>query len=372
MKNLLVLLLLLFFSCAKEENNPILFALNADSEKIQSVINNLEAHEIQIRVTDATGKDFSFRVNDSVYFYPASSVKFPIALFALEKANEIPEIDSETKFVIAEDSIQTNIQKEVQKIFAVSDNEAYNRLFEFLGQDEINKRLRAKGLEKAIIRHRLSTENADDLQTKAMLFLKNDDIVYDQKAKKNQEIENLRILNAQKGKGFYRNDSLIQKPMDFSQKNYLPINELHKLMQQLYFPDLYDETARFQLSKSDRDFVMKVMYETPKQQGFDTEEYYDSYVKFFMFGDTKKTMPKYIKIYNKVGYAYGFLTDSAYIVDELNDISFVITATIHVNENLIYNDDTYEYETIGIPFLAELGRQVHAFYLEKKQKDTTP
>jgi beta-lactamase class A len=372
MKNLLVLLPLVFFSCAKEENNPILFALTADAEKIQSVINNLEAHEIQIMVTDANGNDFSFQVNDSIYFYPASSVKFPIALFALEKANEIPEIDSETEFIIAEDSIKTSIRKEVQKIFAVSDNEAYNRLFEFLGQDEINKRLRAKGLEKAIIRHRLSVGNADDLQTKAMLFLKNDDIVYYQKARNNKRIEALSNLNEFRGKGFYRNDSLIKKPMDFSQKNYLPINELHELTKKLYFPDLYDEAAQFQISKNDHDFVMKVMQETPKQQGFDSEKYYDSYVKFFMFGDTKEDISEHIKIYNKVGYAYGFLTDSAYIVDEQNAISFVITATIHVNKNMIYNDDTYEYETVGIPFLAELGRQVHTFYLEKKQKQTTP
>ena len=34
-------------------------------------------------------------------------------------------------------------------------------------------------------------------------------------------------------------------------------------------------------------------------------------------------------------------------------------ATISVNENMIYNDDIYEYDEIGIPFLAALGRSVH-------------
>jgi len=305
-------------------------------------------------------------VNDSNYFYPASSVKFPVALLALEKANRIREIDSQTEFIIQDDSLKTTIQNEVQKIFAVSDNEAYNRLFEFLGQDEIHQGLLEKNLLSARISHRVGTENADTIVSKAITFFKNDSVVFHQEAKSNQPIKKLNLNKTLKGKGFYQNDSLISQPMDFSKKNYLPISTLHELMKRVQFPEKYSKKEQFQLAKNDRDFLLKVMHETPKQQGFDDAEYYDSYVKFFLFGDSEVTIPEHIKIYNKVGYAYGYLTDCAYIVDELNDISFVITATIHVNKNQIFNDDTYEYETIGIPFLAELGRQVHQFYLEKK------
>ena len=59
-----------------------------------------------------------------------------------------------------------------------------------------------------------------------------------------------------------------------------------------------------------------------------------------------------------MGYAYGYLTDCAYIINRETNKEYIITATIHVNENGIFNDDNYEYETIGIPFLAELGRQL--------------
>ena len=34
---------------------------------------------------------------------------------------------------------------------------------------------------------------------------------------------------------------------------------------------------------------------------YDPDQYYDSYVKFFMFGDSKAPIPKEIKIFNKVG-----------------------------------------------------------------------
>jgi hypothetical protein len=43
----------------------------------------------------------------------------------------------------------------IRKVLLVSDNDAFNRLYEFVGQSEINESLRAKGLEAARIVHRL-------------------------------------------------------------------------------------------------------------------------------------------------------------------------------------------------------------------------
>lgn len=368
MKKLVVLLFLVCLSCSKQRKyiDPIQFALSADVEQIQNVMKNIEEHEVQIMLTDSNGTDFSFQVNDSVYFYPASSVKFPVALLALEKANHIPTITSESEFMIEGDSLKTSIRKEVQKIFAVSDNDAYNRLFEFLGTDEINQQLTTKGFHPVQISHRLSTTDAGNRQAKAITFTRNDTILYHQFKKENSAVHTLNLEKAKKGKGFYRNDSLIKQPMNFSKKNYLPISTLHQLIKRLHYPKKHDSKTQFKLTESDRDFVLKVMHETPKQQGFTNSEYYDSYVKFFMFGDTKETMPEHIKIYNKVGYAYGYLTDCAHIVDTKNNISFTITATIHVNKNQVFNDDTYEYDEIGIPFLAELGRQIHTFYIQQQ------
>lgn len=354
-------------SCRGERptSDPIAYALSSDSEKIQLVLKNLKSHEIQIMVTDSKGNDFSFQVNDQMYFYPASSVKFPVALLALEKAQEIPEIDSNTLFSVHGDSVKTTIRKEVQKIFAISDNEAYNRLFEFVGKDEINTRLHSKGLNLVRISHRLDSSNPYSAQNKVVTFFKNNRIIYQQESIQNSSVQPLALLNVTKGKGFYRNDSLIQHPMDFSRKNYVPITTLHEVMKRIQFPEKFSQEKIFNISQSDRQFLLKVMQETPQQQGFNNLEYYDSYVKFFLFGDTQEAIPSYLKIYNKVGYAYGYLTDCAYVVDDKNNSSFFITATIHVNENQLFNDDTYEYDEIGIPFLAELGRQVHQFYVSK-------
>lgn len=153
-------------------------------------------------------------------------------------------------------------------------------------------------------------------------------------------------------------DSLINEPKDFSEKNYLPLSSLHSMMKRLIFPENFNEDQQFNLSESDREFILNSMKILPRAAGYDPTNYYDGYVKFFVLGDTKDRMPELIDIYNKVGYAYGYLTDCAYIKNKETGREYILTATIHVNENQIFNDDNYQYESIGIPFLAELGRQL--------------
>jgi len=358
------LLLFIFMSCdtSKDLINSV---LSSDNEKIKKVIDNLDRHEIQILFTEikrdqnnkANFVDYSFQVDDSLYFYPASTVKLPVAILALEKLNEEENLDRNSKFYIEGDSLETTFTKEIEKIFAVSDNDAYNRLFEYLGQDAINTRLKSKGIN-ARISHRVSVENSDNITTKPLIFYLNDSTTTPTLEIINNPITALNFKKIAKGKGYVEGDSLINQPKDFSKKNYLSINSLHQIMKQLMFPELYSNEQRFHLSKSDREFLIKTMKILPKKAGYISEEYYDGYVKFFLFGDTKEDIPSHIEIYNKVGYAYGYLTDCAYIIDKKRNKEYIITATIHVNENGIFNDDTYEYESIGIPFLAELGRQL--------------
>ena len=170
-----------------------------------------------------------------------------------------------------------------------------------------------------------------------------------------------------KGKGFIDDDDvLIEETFDFSFKNYYPIRTQHEILKRLIFPEQYDDKETFHLGMKERELLLKAMWSPPRLQSYIEEEYHDGYGKFFMYGDTIKRIPENIKIYNKVGYAYGTLTDCAYIVDHANGVEFFLTATILVNENGIFNDDQYEYESIGIPFLAALGRALYRFESKRK------
>jgi hypothetical protein len=71
------------------------------------------------------------------------------------------------------------------------------------------------------------------------------------------------------------------------------------------------------------------------------------------------TIPANIRIFNKIGSAYGFLTDAAYIVDYQEGIEFILAATVYTNANETFNDGNYEYETIGFPFLHDLGQAIY-------------
>jgi len=374
MRVFVILLFIMVFNCAKESaiSNPIEYVLNSEDSKIKSITKNIEPFEIQIKYTEITRennkpvfKDHAFNIDDNSYFYPASSVKFPVALLALEKLRHENKYTLDTPFYVEGDSSSTSFKKEIIKLFAVSDNQAYNRLFEYLGTDYINSRLEKKGLKPARISHRLSTENADDPQTKSLIFYENDSTLTHTESLYNSDIEALQLKKIRKGIGFYSKGELINEPFDFSYKNYLPISTLHDCMKRIIFPEAFPEDQQFNFTEIDRDFILKSMSRLPKEAGYTSADYYDSYVKFFMYGDSKEAIPNHIKIYNKVGYAYGYLTDCAYIKDSKNNIEFLVTATIHVNKNRVFNDDVYEYESVGIPFLAELGRQLYNYELNK-------
>lgn len=361
---IIFVLCFIIIGCSPIHRLPLERALSSKNKKIKTVIDKLAKHDLQILFSEInkqgdsiTFKDYNFQVNDSNYFYPASTVKLPIAILALEKMNTNALINKNTEFNIEGDSVKTTFSNEIKKIFAVSDNDAYNRLFEYLGTDYINQKLSEKGIH-ARISHRLSVNNSGNLFTKSLLFYNQNGIILKTEPITNQAISPLFLKNSLKGKGYMTNNGLVNSPMDFSLKNYLPVTALHQIMKQLMFPELFPYEKQFHLSAEDRNFLINMMNMLPKEAGYTSSDYYESYVKFLVFGDSKKTIPSYIKIYNKVGNAYGYLTDCTYIVNEKTKKEYIITATIYVNENQIFNDNVYEYDTIGLPFLAELGRQL--------------
>ncbi len=102
---------------------------------------------------------------------------------------------------------------------------------------------------------------------------------------------------------------------------------------------------------------------------YDTKEFYDAYCKFFMFGTQKhKPLPKHIRIFNKPGWSYGFLTDVAYIIDLEKNIEFMLSATIYCNADGILYDDKYDYDKIGLPFLEQIGQTIYHYELKRERK----
>ena len=333
---------------------------NSESDLINYVYDNHEKFEVQIILTELKKRKNGFTIhkkkfnaNKNNYFYPASSIKLPIALLTIEKINENPKLNINSEFSIQGDSIITTFKKEITDLFIISSNESYNRLFEFLGQDYINEKLKQKGFKDFSISHRLSTEKSDNLKTKEINFYRNGKINQIQKSINNKPVTKLNLKNLNKGIGFMLDNELQNKPMDFSGKNYFSINELNNVLICLFFPEV-SKNKKFNLSKSQNLLIQKFMSSTPFDMGFDKNIYPNNYNKFFIYGDKDGMIND--NIFNKVGNAYGYSIDNAYIYEEKSDRHFVLTASIYTNGNNILNDNNYEYDKIGIPFLAEIGR----------------
>ncbi len=363
-------LIIICTSCS----TPVEKALNSKNEIIQRVVDSIAAYEVQIAYSqiDTTDEgaiifdDHYYNLNASNYFYPASTIKLPIAVLAAEYVDIHENLSLDVPYITDRDDTLHSVGDDIKKIFAVSDNEAYNRLYELLGRDYINNRLREIGLKKTRIAHRLSTARAADNKRASIKFFPSyTGSPIEISGKTDSAIPPILVNKISKGSGYIKEEQLIEEPMDFSLKNYFPLEEQHLLMKKLFFPENYPEAEQFKWTAQTRSRILVAMKALPREQGYDPETYYDSYVKFFMYGDQKDTIPSSMAIYNKVGYAYGTLTETAYIVDRTNNINFLLSATILVNKNGIYNDDTYEYETVGIPFLAQLGREIYA--LEKER-----
>ncbi len=359
----------LSFACcvfgACTASNPIEQALHADEPALRVVMQNLPEHQVQILFTEiergADGsvsfREHSFGLDDNRYFYPASTAKLPVALLALEKLQELEGVDRHSRYTVGEAGAESSFTEDLIALFVVSDNPANNRLYEFLGNDEINLRLQRKGLG-ARIAHRLGIRDSDSLRTQAITFSRPEGGPLRIGPIDNSPIEVLPLDNLLQGSAYIADGSRIEEPFDFSDNNYLPLSSLHQITQRLVFPEAFTEEERFHLSDEHREFVLDTMRTLPREAGYDESEYPDGRLKYFLFGDSRDRIPEHIEIYNKIGRAYGYLTDSAYIVDRRTNREFLISATIRVNANETFNDDIYEYVEIGLPFLAELGRQL--------------
>jgi hypothetical protein len=49
------------------------------------------------------------------------------------------------------------------------------------------------------------------------------------------------------------------------------------------------------------------------------------------------------------------------VVDFENGVEFMLSATIHCNNDGIYNDDNYDYATVGFPFMKQLGLLIYEY-----------
>ena len=378
-------------------NDSLLVALmKQNSNNYASLLADPAQYRIQILYTQINRdknniphfKDYSYRLNPNEYFYPASTVKFPLSVLALEKLNDLKITGLNKASTAIYDSVtarqetiynnpyaidgRQTIEQAIKEVLVVSDNNAANRLYEFLGQEYIHSQLANKGYAEVYIRNRLELGRTplENRQTQSVQFYDaNNKLIYTQPAQNNTG--KLPYYNVLIGNGYLNGqDSLINAPLNFSEKNRISLSDLHHIMQSVIFPDQMPKKQRFNLSNEDRNFLLQWMHTTPTESSYptyDSSEYYPAYAKFIMLGSEKGPIPSNIKIFSKAGDAYGFLLDNTYIIDTDAKVEFMLSAVIYVNADGILNDNTYDYRTIGLPFMKNLGNTIYKYELSRKR-----
>lgn len=393
------MLLVSEFATAQKPDTVLLEKLLRNRpELFSNILNHPQKNQVQVLYTqidrDAANvphfKSYSYNLDDLHYFFPASTVKLPTVIFALEKLNELKMSGlgrTSTMITGAEFAKQTSVEKDtsaanglpslehyIKKILLVSDNDAYNRLYEWIGRAEINERLRKNGLSTSRILNRYAVKDTEETSrhTNPVRFYDGTKLLYSQPGQFDSKDYPLNLTNTSMGQAYMdSSDRLVKKPFNMANKNAFSLTDQQKVMKKLLFPEVFPENERFHLTGYDYKLIYTYMSKLPNESDFpryDPAEYWPLYAKFLFYGADKDAAPQRgMRIFNKYGDSYGFIIDNAYVVDFENNIEFILSAVVQSNEDGVYNDDRYEYKEVCYPFMKNLGRLIYDYELGRKR-----
>jgi hypothetical protein len=322
------------------------------------------------------------------YFNPASMVKMPLAFLAIEKLYELnqPGVNKYTRMqfdsnyqrqvaMYADSSAQNkkpSIAHFIKRAFLISENDPYNRLYQFVGQGPTNQKLLAKGYSSTkITKQFMGYTDDQNRHTNGIQFMDEKGLPIlklDPQYNKDSFQFGAPILI---GDAHWNSkDQVVNAPFDFTRHNNISLEDMQKMLQSIIFPASVPKQNRFNMTEADRLFLLQYLSQYPSETNYpkyDSAHFYDSYVKFF-FQDSTHSMPKHIRVFNKVGWAYGFLTDVSYVLDTKNNIDYMLSATVYVNSDGVVNDSKYDEETVGFPFLNKIGTAFYEYELKRPRK----
>ncbi len=376
--------------------------LDSLEDKYPKVIENPEKYRFKIVFTEIKRtKDkvnletVGFRMDEKEYLYPASIVKLPTILIGMEEYNKIhkmrPRVTYETliKFNKEKGCMPTAFSVKIgnkleyytldlfsRQMMAVSDNDAYNRMFDFVGQQQLNRRLKelkydnAKIIRKFVLNCSLDQNRISD----SYVFLgRRNEWLYNRRGVTNEDTI-LTDSTYKIGKAYEGLDKkIVPRPFDFSRQNNMELVDLHKTLNGVVFPKSAFAYT-FDITEEQRKYVLQNLAKYPAEYGldFNPKEFPATYKKYLFFGkDTNTTYMNdslsRFRSFNMVGLSFGCAIDAAYIVDLDSGKEFVLTVGIYANEDEVINDAKYDYESLAYPLMKDIGRLIMNQLPENKE-----
>lgn len=325
---------------------------------------------------------------DAEYFYPASTVKLLVAVCVLRRVRELRQqggpwagFTLDTPLAYFPENIEPITRDEtnldggtltlrhcIRRALIVSENPPHNRLYEFLGHAGINEELGRLGFEGCVINHRLDdVRSPDEQRTTPRIVATLEDGARLEITKRvgmprpyPEAVARTRV-----GRGFWREGVQIDGPMEFAapgaEKNRVRLADLHALVCRLIPLDgdasHAAAAADLGLSPQDLSFLHGCMTVLPRESPnpiYDPANYPDDYAKPMLTG--VQTLEPRARVINKLGWAYGFVTDAA-VVQVPGSVAFGLSFTMWACAKEILGNDDYEYESLAKPFASDLARE---------------
>jgi Beta-lactamase enzyme family len=316
--------------------------LQGCSNKFEGVIVSPESFRAQVLISEVVTNTFGqttlkrhgYRVG-AEYFYPASTVKLcaaVVALQAVEKlqppslATDLADVPMEIAPLFPGDAPQISdasnvegghitVALEMRKISLVSDNQAFNRLYDLVGHEQLNRAMHDLGLRSVVINHRLSeTRTIPDMRASAAVTFR---VVSGEAIAVPSRNSKLMLTNDARnllvGNGYMKGKDLVQTPMDFSARNGISLVDLQDLLVKVARPDIDLGTPPLKLTTLHRARLLQAMTEYPRESAnpaYAAKDYPDEYSKFLLPG-LRRVFPSMtpgerVDSTGKIGRAYGF------------------------------------------------------------------
>jgi hypothetical protein len=362
--------------------------LAAHPEQFALALSKPEEFRIQIVVTTFDPiAEYRYRA-DAEYVFPASSIKTFAAVAALLALQDLQEqghgVDLQTPMRWCRreacdvqhdrsnlDGGTITIGHEIRKMQLVSDNYAFNRLYDFVGHRELNETVWALGFPNVRIKHRMYgrlDERSRRTTPRIEMHPPGGEPVVIPRRVSDLPLSPHPIAGVKVGRKHYDHRMRLHDgPLDFGNKNHSAITDLHRLTIALNRPD-FPGIPQLPLSAEHRAFLLQAMSEDPLASTNPVYRDKKEHLRYkLLIKGVMRVIPlERIRYVAKSGRAYGFHSDSAYIEDTATGRAIAVTAVVHANDDGIVGDDVYIYDELSRPFFKDLGEVLAREFLVER------
>lgn len=361
--------------CAQEFLSKERLSEALKSDSVLSSFLSDSTYRIQFKFTEIKDglKGETFAFGREQYFYPASSIKLPIAWLCLKKLKELNiSVDSYLKvsdiwfcpsatYISKLEREKPTFKELIAEMLIVSDNEAYSALYHFLTPEYIHKNLNEIGLvHTRIPKSFTGCYRYENCVNPCTILNANNEVIFQSESTCwDMDIDSLfqdgESPERKIGKFHESNKVVVNGPYNFNYNFVFPIEEAQNFLLMLVTDS---ENPVFMMDSDARDFLLDCLSSPPSTlknvKYHDTKIYTNSYYKYLYSPEWTTDTVNYV-LHSKIGLSHGFTTELAHVLKVGTRSGFVLSVSIYTNKNQTVNDGIYEYESEARVFIKRLG-----------------